>query len=95
VGQPPAWGPVVATDSIAADFDGYGRLSSQDALGIPHVAVGMEAGHAPRWMFLGPEADLTGIGRANAPVEPGLQLDPIGTDLGLVGILSGYVQQFG
>ncbi len=97
VGLAPSWGQAEAQDFIAADFDGDGRVTAEDALDILRVSVGLTADNAPRWVFIDSEADLSEISRVNTQLETGIALDPVGaatSDLGLTGILVGYVQEF-
>ena len=97
VGLPPSWGPAEAEDYIAADFNGNGQVTAEDALDILRVSVGLTADDAPRWVFVDSEADLSEISRTNTQVEPGIALDPLTaatSDLSLTGILVGHVQEF-
>lgn len=97
LGLPPSWGGTpTAMDYIAADFNGDGVVGIADAIGILRVALGLSAGHAPRWVFIDAEADLSAIGRTNTTVETGLAFEALIDDLPdltLAGILVGHVQQ--
>lgn len=95
LGLTPSWGPATAMDLIAADFDGNGAVEVADALAILRVALNLPAVAAPRWLFLPEDADLSAVTRFDTSV-PELPTLP-GEDasqLGLVGILVGHVQDY-
>lgn len=84
-------------DFIAADLDGNGQVGASDALDILRAAVGLSATNAPRWVFLDPDADLSEVSRTATMVETGFHSDSLAgeiTDLNLIGILVGNVQEY-
>ncbi|MCC6006436.1 MAG: hypothetical protein JJU40_02020 [Rhodobacteraceae bacterium] len=83
-------------DFVAADFDGNGEVTSADAMEILRVALGRPtiSGEAPRWVFLDADSDLTGLNRNDSTYTTGISVPEMGadiSDLGLSGILVGYV----
>ena len=97
VGLDPSWGPAGGADFVAADFNGDGRVTTGDALQILRVAVGLSAPSEPRWIFVDAEADLSGLTRSDAAIDPGIALTPLDADLSgltLTGIAIGHVQEY-
>ncbi len=97
VGLDPSWGPAHPLDFIAADITQSGRISAQDALEVLRAAVGLQSDHAPRWVFLDAEADLSGIDQTNTRIETGIRIDALeagATEVSMTGLLLGNMQDF-
>lgn len=91
VGLDPSFGPAAPENFIAGDVDGSGDVSVSDALDVLRFAVGLETENAPRWVFLDPDSDLSGIDADNVDYETGTDTSAIadGLDIELSGVLLG------
>ena len=96
VGLPPSFGSATPEAFIAADMDADGQVSALDALEILRAAVGLWSDHAPRWVFVDADADLTHIDRDTVEYDTGVMVDTPGHDveIGMTGILTGSMQEY-
>ena len=97
VGLEPSWGPASPQSFIAADVNRDGAVTTADALEVLRMAVGLESAHGPAWVFLDPDADLSGIGRDSVVYDTGVEIAGLSADLDLtvVGILLGSLSDTG
>ena len=96
VGLTPSFGPAQAAHFIAADLNADGRVTVADALDVLRAAVGLDSTHAPRWVFVDPDA-LTNLelSAADSAYDSGLAIGPLAgdlTDLSMTGILLGNLE---
>ena len=59
-------------------------------------AVGLETDHAPQWVFLDAQADLSDIDRENVAYEAGVDVAAFDTaqELSMTGVLTGSMQEY-
>ena len=67
VGLAPSWGPPIAMHFVAADINQDGQVTAADALDVLRAAVGLQSANQPSWIFLDPEADLSGVNSKRSP----------------------------
>ncbi|MCC6001069.1 MAG: hypothetical protein JJU19_09445 [Pararhodobacter sp.] len=96
VGLNPSFGPAQAQNFIAADMNGDGAITALDALEVLRAAVGLESEHAPRWVFIDDNADLSHIDRGNVAYDTGIDLAAIHAEAqySMSGILLGSMGEF-
>ncbi|MGY6535528.1 MAG: VCBS domain-containing protein [Pararhodobacter sp.] len=96
VGVAPSFGPAAPEAMIAADINGDGQITAADALDVLRVAVGLEGAHAPRWVFIDADADLSQVDRGTVAYDIGIAVNGLDqdTEVGMKGILLGSMQEF-
>lgn len=93
VGLAPSFGASTPGKLIAGDLDRDGSVTSKDALEILRAAVGLDSDDGPRWIFVEPDLDLSGIEDGEISFETGVLVSDLSTlsEVDLSGILLGHM----
>ncbi|MGI3210090.1 beta strand repeat-containing protein [Roseovarius tibetensis] len=96
VGLNPSWGPAQGLDFVAADLNGDARVTAGDALEVLRAAVGLDSEHAPEWVFINPDQDVSAASANDVPELGGVDIAAIsGTqNVDMTAVLLGNMESF-
>lgn len=96
VGLNPSWGPAQGLDFVAADLNGDARVMAGDALEVLRAAVGLDSEHAPEWVFIDPDQDVSAASANDVPELGGVDIAAIsGTqNVDMTAVLLGNMESF-
>lgn len=94
VGLDASWGAADGFDFVAADVNRDKQVTAADALEILRYTVGLDTDHAPEWVALDADADLSGLSAQNVAYETGSSISNLadGDSENLYAVLLGNME---